>query len=63
MKERKDKIRSEIGWISYYLRRKSRMELERKEPKPIVVLDEVTGDVCVSWTRTDDHGGPQESTV
>ena len=52
-KERKRNIISEIGWLPYYLKHESRIEAETMHPKPIVSLEEETGEVCVEWTRTD----------
>jgi len=52
LKERKQKIVAEIGWMSYYLKRDPRMEAEVTHPKPLVSLDDA-GEVRVEWTRTD----------
>ena len=55
MKERKEEIRTEIGWISYYFRRSVRVETETKYPMPIVSLDDDTDEVCVSWTQIESN--------
>ena len=57
LKERKEKILSGIGWIPYFLRSKSRGEAEKEYPKPVVSLEEETGEVSVEWTRTDGQDG------
>eukprot|EP00579_Thalassiosira_antarctica_P003143 CAMPEP_0201906834 /NCGR_PEP_ID=MMETSP0902-20130614/57224_1 /ASSEMBLY_ACC=CAM_ASM_000551 /TAXON_ID=420261 /ORGANISM="Thalassiosira antarctica, Strain CCMP982" /LENGTH=410 /DNA_ID=CAMNT_0048440979 /DNA_START=64 /DNA_END=1296 /DNA_ORIENTATION=- len=59
LKERKEKILTGIGWIPYFLRSKSRGEAEKEYPKPIVSLEEETGEVSVEWTRTDGHDGDE----
>eukprot|EP00569_Conticribra_weissflogii_P009741 CAMPEP_0171363938 /NCGR_PEP_ID=MMETSP0879-20121228/3700_1 /TAXON_ID=67004 /ORGANISM="Thalassiosira weissflogii, Strain CCMP1336" /LENGTH=366 /DNA_ID=CAMNT_0011871201 /DNA_START=205 /DNA_END=1305 /DNA_ORIENTATION=+ len=52
LKERKDEIRSEIGWISYYFRRNERLATEKQYPIPKVKLEDKTGNILVDWTRT-----------
>ncbi len=52
LKERKEEIRSEIGWISYYFRKRERLATETQYPIPKVTLEDGTGNICVDWTRT-----------
>lgn len=51
LKERKEEIRSEIGWISYYFRKNERLATEKQYPIPKVRLEDETGNILVDWTR------------
>ncbi|KAL7549122.1 hypothetical protein ACHAWF_012390 [Thalassiosira exigua] len=61
LRERRGDIRSEIGWIPYYSQGKARGEAEKGHPRPIVILEEETGKICVEWTRTDGDEGDDGS--
>jgi len=65
LRKRRADIRSEIGVLAYYFKRKERREAEREFPRPIVTLEEETGKVCVAWTRTggDDGGDGGDESV
>lgn len=53
LKERKQKMQSDIGLVAYYSRSNARSEIEKEYPKPVVSLEDETGEICVEWTRTD----------
>mmetsp|Transcript_13664 Transcript_13664/g.29565 ORF Transcript_13664/g.29565 Transcript_13664/m.29565 type:complete len:423 (-) Transcript_13664:569-1837(-) len=61
LKERKQKILSEIGRKAYYFRSNSRDKAEEEYPKPIVSLEEESGKIRVEWTRTDGEGKDDDS--
>lgn len=51
LRERRSKIRSEIGWLTYYLKRQACEQAAREFPEPVVTLDDA-GQVKVEWRYT-----------
>jgi hypothetical protein len=50
-RERKYKIRAEVGWVTYYFNKDSRDKAAGGYPLPVVCLDD-KGEVKVRWRHT-----------